>query len=202
MFVVVLFVVFVTSTFWSDNKSDETYPSFPSTFILLHPFSSAYTSTLVFWVNFTTTSEFLSASFLTLTFVSLIYAVFIGVSVVLDSSWLFASSLFVVVSSVFEANLSFLIQPFVLSFWTHTQPFIVSITVTFSSFFTSIISVEFIVGTIFNLVSSTTICSFVVSSDLFSVFAIDVFSEFWVLLVFEVLVFSFLFSTVTKSFLT
>ena len=116
----------------------------------------------MFCTNVFTISEVWFASFLKLTLVSFIYAVFIGF-LAASSCFCFSCSSFCLSISFCVVNLSFLIQPLVVLVWTQTQSLITSTTFTFSSFFTSTMSVAFITGTIFNFVFSFTICSFVIS---------------------------------------
>ena len=107
------------------------------------------------------------ASFLKLTLAELIYNVFITVFGFSVSCACVVSSGFV--SSGFVSSgcsgfassfciFSFLIHPFASDVSTHAHPFTISTTFISSSFFTSIMSLALITGTIFILVSSPIFC--------------------------------------------
>ena len=138
------------SCFLVDSKEDEIYPSFSFTFTLLHPFSSANTSTDVFTGKLAKISDEVFASFLTLILLEFTYNVLMTVCCTGASTSGSATTGFVSSFWIF----SFLIHPLVVLASTHTQPFTISMTFISSSFFTSMVSVALITGTIFNFVSS------------------------------------------------
>ena len=150
------------SCFLLDSKELKIYPCSPFTLTLLHPFSSAITSTAVLIDKLVTTSADLLASFLTLMLVEFTYKVLLtacgcsttGACTCSGATSSMGCSVF---SSCFT-SFSFLIHPFVAPASTQAHPFTISITFTSSSFFTSMMSVALITGTMFSLVFSVTFC--------------------------------------------
>ena len=176
------------SCFFDDSNDDNTYPSFPFTLILLHPFSSDTTSTFVFIANCTTIVDVLSALLLKFTvsvFIYIVFEVCFAASCVFFS-WLFwlvvfSCSLFVGSSfwvlSAFNStfsNFSNTTHPCFSCVFTYAQLFFISFISNSVSFFISSISKAFINGITFNFKSSFALYFPGVATSVFSVF--DVFS--------------------------